>query len=282
MSRLPPQDDFGQLIDSILPDGRGLVCMISAYFDESYGEKPRIMCVAGLVYAGMKAIKFKKEWEPILRANNLDYFRMSECESGRKQFKGVPEPKRGRISTKLIGLTRELSIHGVAAAVSRDKYKSLAPPGWVRAYGTDYTACLMTVVNMVISWAKMNRPKDHIAFFFEKGPFEGEAREHLRKMSDDPVNKELFYHSISDSFVPKGEMSRPCEAADQFAWFVRKAMILPDRVGGGSYCETGRLPSFGEVRKDFKALVEGKRRQFILCNLNEEELQKLFQSQAPA
>jgi hypothetical protein len=269
-------DDFGALLSLLLPEGKGLVGVLAAYFDESgTDDESPVMCVAGYLFTAPKATVFTRRWNTALERAGVEYFRMSECAHGRGQFKGMPMERRIELERKLIELIRQYATHGFAVSMSRAEFEAAAPPEWRENLGGAYTACLMMCVMMVTKWADEHRYQGRIAYFFESGhQHASEANRHMENVAKVPSERAITRYA-SHTFVAKGSLSRPCEAADFLAWHMHKVLcdVLRSEKSGS--------PLKLELRKDFDALIEGRGSMYYRLNLRGDGLQELFAGQMP-
>jgi|HubBroStandDraft_4_1064222.scaffolds.fasta_scaffold62526_1 hypothetical protein len=76
--------------------------MYGCYLDESFDKKPSgFYTVGGFIAKGVPVFELARSWEKCLKRHGLDYYKASECESGRGQFaKYVANP------TKITGAER--------------------------------------------------------------------------------------------------------------------------------------------------------------------------------
>ena len=275
---LPPRDDFRQLLNAILPNGEGLVLVIRVYIDESGTDKQNpVVSTAGYIFSAAKATKFTRKWNKVLAKAGLDYFHTVDCLQGVGPYKRMTRDERDKLARSLIKLIRECAMRGVAVCLSEEEYNEKAPPGFRQQYGSYYTASVHMCMTGIAKWADEYGYNGRIAYIVEKGhPDWKEARRLLGAAAADPTNAErLRYDSLA--FVPKGEMARPCEAADYFAWHVRKHFGLrqPERF------YDDRILTHDDVRLDFGALQEGREGDYSLLKLTGPVLEGYFAMHGP-
>ena len=250
--------------------------MIQAYIDESgtHRQSP-VVCTAGYIFSAAKATKFTRKWNRELRKLGLDYFHTVDCVQGVGPYAEMEEGEPDVLCRKLIALIKDCAMQGVAVCLSEDEYNEKAPPGFRKQYGSYYTASVNMCMQGIARWADENQYEGKIAYFVEKGHEHWkEANRLLRAAAVDPINAErLRYDSLT--FVPKGEMSRPCEAADYFAWHVRKHFGLkqPERF------YDDQILTHDDVRLDFGALQDGREGDYTLLKLTGPVLEGYFATQ---
>ena len=239
--------------------------MIGAYFDES-GTDADIMCVAAMLFTVESAEAFENEWSRELDKAGIDYFHAREFFPGVGQFADMDQEERDLFGRKLISLSRRTAIGGQSVVLSQSEFKTKAPIWWKRALGSPYSGGLAQCIASVARWVSENRPDELIAYFFEAGSeWEGEARIRMELTCKDPVQRQAILHH-SDTFINKGvDGARPCEAADFFAWQIRKHTV-----------EAGRV-----MRKDFAALMDGQEEDYQLYHLSGRNLAEFFAAAKP-
>lgn len=69
--------------------------MFGCYLDESFDMKRSgFFAVGGFVGRGVAVFELDRNWEALLKRHRLEYFKASECESGKGQFaQYVADPK---------------------------------------------------------------------------------------------------------------------------------------------------------------------------------------------
>jgi Protein of unknown function (DUF3800) len=101
--------------------------VLQAFFDDS-GNEPSspLFVLAGLITTHEQWAKFSNEWQAILDGPpRLDYFKMAEAESLRKQFSmknGWNRESRDDTVLKLACLVSKYAIGGVYASLSHDNW----------------------------------------------------------------------------------------------------------------------------------------------------------------
>jgi hypothetical protein len=249
---------------------------VVSYFDESMSEgKLPITCVAGYIFEPSAYLEFDAGMKAILRKYKLCYFRAAECFHLTDQFKkydrNSPDPEL--IERDVIRLIRKHAVYGVAAAVSEALYLLLQPRVHEQIMGGCYSMLCQWCLGAVGRWAKENKLRGEVAYFFEAGcPSQSEANRDLNRISGVPALKRMYRYG-SHSFVPKAKM-RGLQAADLLAYFCRREAD-----------ELGRIladqPPLRNRRKDFQALIGTSKKELselkhIFQYFDDESLKELF------
>jgi hypothetical protein len=85
--------------------------MFGCYLDESFDmKKSGFYAVGGYIGGGVAVFELERQWESLLTKHKLEYFKASECESGKGQFAHyVVDPKKimAEERAKLDGISHE-------------------------------------------------------------------------------------------------------------------------------------------------------------------------------
>jgi Protein of unknown function (DUF3800) len=189
--------------------------MFTAYFDASgHPDDQKVMTVAGFVSSVKKWKRFEGEWDALLRAACVKYFRMSEFVSDQGEFdvgwKGQSEKRR-------------LFIDGLAKCLKRNVNKSFRMTLVLSDYakinnlymleeniGKPYTLCCVWCSAQLRKWAKTKKAERKLLYYFEDGDKDKGNFEHFheREFGELPL------------FLPKNK-SVAFQPADFAAWKVR-------------------------------------------------------------
>ncbi|MBZ5557572.1 MAG: DUF3800 domain-containing protein [Acidobacteriia bacterium] len=221
----PPAETgyFDRLLEILCPDGRGLVAMMEAYFDESgtHTGSP-VMCVAGFLFNPRNCRALERQWrsklETVRRKHpKVKYFHMKELAPGGGQFLGVPDDERQEIERHLVGLINQRKTYGIVVATKPDDFYNTMPTKWIEQYGHAYTTLCRHCVHVMGHWADKHHHHGRIAYFFESGAqHQAETNGLLAGIASDAVwSKKLRYgsHTFADKRVVL-----PLQAADVGAW----------------------------------------------------------------
>jgi len=241
-------DDFMQLVEAVTSTDGGLVALIQAYFDESYGDGG-VFCVAGYAFARMKCRQFDAAWAAMLAKWKLPYFRMSSCAHNRGVFEHLSRDECIAVEKEAIALIKRYAACGFAVTVDPVDFAKVAgQPGVDK---TPYEFCVSICLVAVSVWADgPGRPPCSLSYFFEAGDaHQGETSAVMEKVFRDP-HLRARYGYMSHTFVEKVN-ARPAQAADLLAW-----QWFTDR-------KRSKSGKFAESRKDLVELVGGDLRHQV-------------------
>jgi len=243
MSDVVEADDIGEaflsFLDALAPEPRDIVAIIEAYFDESYDD--RLLCVAGYGFKKSKCKEMDRQWRHMLRRKGLPYFRMSACAHHNEPFGHLSRSECDEVSREAIRLIRKYADRGFAVTVDEKEFEALVPIEAQISHGSAYDFCVWNCLMGVRLWLSDMPERVGAAYFFEAGHRHQSSAERLmrRLMNVPELRKEYRYRG--HAFVLK-EHSRPCQAADLFAWqwfqhAKRAEQGLPPRKDGAALME---------------------------------------------
>ncbi len=263
VERSDVESEFSDLLDAVLPLEGGLAVMLQAYFDESgTHEGSRVMCVSGYVFASSQAKKFTREWNKFLAANDIEYFRMSQCAGGHGPFKKFSTKQRESLVKQAVEIIVSRISAGFVCSISEEDYLSVVSKGWLKKYGSAYTILLQWCLASVGYWLDKGSYSGPVAYFFESGHRnQGEANK--KKVSEQ-------YRYCSHTFAGK-RLAVPLQAADFLAWewckFWRETYLDKARYPRLSFA---RVILAKQTYHETKHLDRRILRRFILENLESE------------
>lgn len=238
----PSGDDFMQIVDAVTPRADGVVALIQAYFDESYGDGG-VFCVAGYAFSRMKCRQFDAAWRAMLMKYRLPYFRMSSCAHNRGAFAHLTPDECIAVEKEAITLIKRYVSCGFAVTVDPADFAKVAgQPGVDK---TPYEFCVSMLLTAVSVWVERpGHAPSEISYFFEAGTTkQGETSATMERVFRDPHLRERYGY-MSHTFVSK-ENARPAQAADLLAW-----QWFTDH-------KRRKSGKFKGPRKDLAALVDG-------------------------
>jgi hypothetical protein len=204
--------DFDRLLDAVMPNPKGTVAMLEAYFDESERDRG-LFAVAGYAFAKAQAKSFSKEWFALFGTRGC---RMSELAAGNGRFRGVPSSERARLQKEAVKIITARISWGVAVSCDISEMDGLLPKH-ISGFEHAYPVCChmaMTMLGMLVTDRAMN---EQIAYFFETGhEFEGRARRFIEYMAKVPDEIKTSRH-CADAWVAK-DAALPLQAADMLVW----------------------------------------------------------------
>jgi Protein of unknown function (DUF3800) len=186
--------------------------VIRAYADESEKKDLGVFTVAGYLFTPDSCDPFEQEWRKALDScpRPLSEFKMSDCISGRKEFKNWTAEERTNIYRKLSQITGAYALLGISVSVDSESLSRICPSE------KPYSLAVSYFVYRVLHHVKKSGP---VSYFFDDG------REGLDKL--DVAFKRLKrnpnkYGKLSlylDSYTRADSKKIPqLQAADMIAW----------------------------------------------------------------
>ena len=208
--------DFEEILDAVLPEQDGIVTVLQAYFDESYGEDG-LLCVAGYVFTKAGARQLTKSWGHMLKKWGIPFFRMSACAHGNYPFDKFGAPTRDKIAREAIATITKCAAFAVANTVNEVEFNKKVPEGpWI-GNGRAYEFCVWNCLMGVSRYTERAGYKGKVAYFFEAGHARQTAANALMTALFSAPNLRADYRYAAHAFVGK-TASNPVQAADVLAW----------------------------------------------------------------
>ncbi|MGB9369513.1 MAG: DUF3800 domain-containing protein [Xanthobacteraceae bacterium] len=219
------------------------MALIESYFDESGShDGSPALGVAGFAFTKAGAAKLDQEWGSVLERYELPFFHMVDCAHGNPPFDRLTRDERIAVEKEMIALIRDNLLCGYGVSISEREYNEFFPDHV--PYGSAYSLCCWTCLEVVQHWIEANGIEGDAAYFFEAGhASQSEANRIMtRILSHEQLRRDYRYSS--HAFADKKKL-RPLQAADLLAWlqanqaqrFLRKEPTM---------------------RKDLAALMDGK------------------------
>lgn len=191
-----------EFIDFVSNDGRGIVVVFQAYFDESgtHTNSPLVV-VAGW-------IGNRKAWESFIEEWNLSLEKV-----GISGFH-AKDPKCEALKIPLAKAILKRNLYAVAWAVTRSDFRNNVSNRFMNQFGNEYSTCAYHCVGSVMKYMKDNGYYE-VALVFEDGqPNSNIIHETVSSMIASPEDTRL----ISIDFLFKNNSrSIPLQAADFLA-----------------------------------------------------------------
>lgn len=212
-----PDEHFGRLLEVLLPAGGHVAMLAEVYVDESgTGKNEPYLALGGYIFTADKARDMVAPWRAMLQEFGIEYFRMSECAHGNKQFKDIPLPRRIACEMRAIELTRSYSECGFGVVISRRDYEEVVPVEYRGIIGSPYTFSLRLCLTNARYWAEQKSGYEgRFAYFFESGC--ADQSEANRVMCESYQTKPERFRFESHTFADKRTVL-PLQAADLLAW----------------------------------------------------------------
>jgi hypothetical protein len=190
--------------------------LVDAFFDESGShDGAPILCVAGYLMSARQADRLRLEWNAVLAARKLPYFRMSECAHGNGTFANLTKSERIQVQTRMIQIIKRYTAHGLGVTVNEAEfYKYMTNRSLI---SDPYTFCAQVLLAGVSSWLEGNKAVSGVGYHFESG--------HKNQRISNVVITTMFINEgakrrhryARHSFVSK-EAEPAVQAADLLAW----------------------------------------------------------------
>jgi hypothetical protein len=226
------------------------VMMFGCYLDESFDKKPSgFYAVGGFMGQGVAAFELDRSWDRCLKRHGLEYFKASECESGKGNFaKFVVDPanitdaERKHLDSishdfcKIIGHPVEydprsfLALFGVAVG-QKDFYEVIAKPEACAVLGKNPYRLTYDLAMIYAAWAMKQvgegEPSHCASFVCD------EDREHVEiapaayhdlKKANPVAAQYMCTFSTADD-----KQCNPLQAADLVIYEIRKALKYSKR-----------------------------------------------------
>lgn len=255
---------LAQLLDAVLPDGKGMVVMLQAYFDESgtQGDSPALL-VAGYLFEPQRCLALETDWSIALKEAGVSIFHATDCAGGWGEFKDMDRKGRDELYLKLLNLIRRDATVGMVVQVKEADFRQAVPAGWEKRFGGAYAACATLCLQAVGRWCRDNSRDDRVAYFLESGhQCAGEAFHFMEFIAQFPVMRDL-YRWHSHTFVSK-KSTVPLQTADILAWELNKENV-----------ERSFFPRRRPLRKSIGALTDVPT---TVMHLEQGRLKKYFAS----
>ena len=207
---------FLRMVETMLPEGGIGMVQVEAYFDESGSHRGApILCVAGYLFDSREVPKFVQEWNAVLRAFNLPFFRMSACAHGAEPFNKLSKPDRIIVASEMIRIIKKRSIRGIAVTVNEKQFRQ-----HINGYyliGGSYSFLVNSLLAGVGEWIDANPFVKRVAYFFEAGHASQSEANRIMSEIFKPPELQAAYRYGGHAFVEKTQTSA-IQAADLLAW----------------------------------------------------------------
>ena len=204
---------------------------LQAVIDDSGKGVPPVYVLAGFVLSEYKWTIFAEHWQSILnKPPNVSYFKMQEAAGLRKEFLRFSTKQRDAKVGELVKLITDYRPLALIDVMPQDVYESIFK-GKI-AKGLDYPYFLPYHEIMGTLWRyqynKDWHPDEKVEFIFDEQGKESELSQRLWPFTANDVPDAV------KKFVGKAPIHRnekeflPLQAADLFAWHVRRHHECPD------------------------------------------------------
>ena len=159
----------------LLPEGRGLLVMLRAYFDDSgTHDGSRIVVMGGLVGTPTQWTLFDEQWkaklaEPLKDKPQLSSFSLGDCARGRNEFRSYTEPERDWVRHDFRQIIIEIALIGVAFAIDGEAWRELVVGRYRKELGSALQNCAEQCVAYALQCAEPHPEGDAVAVMFDAG-----------------------------------------------------------------------------------------------------------------
>jgi hypothetical protein len=144
--------------------------MFTAYFDASGTPADTVLTMAGYVSDAKKWGKFEQRWQRILDDAEVRQFHMTECVSGKGDYKGWAPEKRKQFIADLSDCARKYTNKRFSATVIVGDFNRADAEFQIHEYlGYPYALCGASCIEHVLVWAHNRQVKNKIVYLFEDG-----------------------------------------------------------------------------------------------------------------
>jgi hypothetical protein len=200
--------------------------MLKAFADDSGsgGDSPWYV-LAGYVGTVSDWIGFEPEWRKVLSAYpHIDYFKSSEAESLKGQFLGVSLEERNKKLDTLIEVIGRHSQRAIYVRTRQKDYNEIIKPNVPEIWDDAYFFLMPSFISAVLAAEKYSGGQEPVEFVLDSSErLDRQARRLYGQLQDLP---QFAGRMVNVSFRNDKEFL-PLQAADLFAWQVRRAFCAP-------------------------------------------------------
>lgn len=152
------------------PDAKFMV--LTAYLDESYGDKNQPLTIAGFVASAIAWGQFCDDFKTLLEDNGVQRFHAKKFRKRNGEFKGWPDGKYGLFNGKFLELINKHLDSGFIVYLDLNEYHSIyAAPGLPKKARKDtpYGLCMRAFIYQVIVHYENRHEELPVNFVLEHG-----------------------------------------------------------------------------------------------------------------
>jgi hypothetical protein len=219
--------------------------MFGCYLDESFDmKKSGFYAVGGYVGGGVAIFELERQWERLLTKHKIEYFKASECESGKGQFaqyavdaKKITPKERSKLDSishefcRLIGSPVKFddraffALYGTAI-VQKDFYDLISQPKAKAVLGESPYRLAYDMAMIQAAWAMKhldkNRNKHGVSFVCDEHEENADTAP-VAYLSLKKTNREAARYMGTFSMADEKRCA-PLQAADAVIYEVRKVL----------------------------------------------------------
>jgi hypothetical protein len=209
----PVWDD---ILEIPLPDGRGLIAVLRAFFDESERDESGVFCVAGCLFEPRAATAFGLEAQRVFGPyGGMHHVDLVHRNLG---FKGIGDSDRDRLVVHAADMVKRHITAGVIVSCWTQDVKNFSPD-WIRGFSHAYSICCHFAAVSLGGWLRDRYPSGSggVAYIIENNEVHAsEAAMFFNAAAHEPGIAD-FYQYRSHAFVGKADAPQ-LGAADFLAW----------------------------------------------------------------
>jgi len=210
---------------------RKLVVLQAVIDDSGKGDKP-VFVLAGFVLGAYKWTVFADQWRAILdEPPKIDYFKMKEAWNFTGQFKMFSTKARDEKLRKLVSLITAHKPLAIKEVVPHELYDRFFKGKVAKAVDYPYFLISHNIIGLLLIYQHRNQLhlNDTVDFVFDEQGKESDAMQRAWSFSRDIMVPELKPMLGSRPITRDEKIFLPLQAADLFAWQVRRFYLEKSR-----------------------------------------------------
>lgn len=163
---------FREMIRTFLPDGKGVMALLRAYFDDSGTHKGSpVVVFGGLIGTDIQWESFDEAWraklaEPLPGKPRLSKFHLSSCMAADGEFRDYKPVEREAVAGAFRDIILDYGLASTASAVDRAAWDELVSGNLRRVLGSALQPCFLKCIDRALEFAKS---RGYVAIMFDKG-----------------------------------------------------------------------------------------------------------------
>lgn len=248
---------FDRMIEILQPDGKGLLGMIEAYFDESERDTG-FFAVAGYGFVPDHAREFDREWREIL--GPIRAFHATDVANFKDEFKDFTPKTRDALVIRAVEIVTKHIEVAVGFSCRRADFESGAIN--LRGLREPYSYFCHLCMQEIGNWMRAQHIDGDVAYFFDQGNFFKKEASALMNLAINLPEVGELYRRRSHIFARSDDVT-PLQAADLLVWEWTK------------YQDDTVDQKIRPLRKSLEALFDS--RKYRMRHLSAESLSKLYE-----
>jgi hypothetical protein len=206
---------------------RLMIPMLRAYMDDSgSGGDSAYYVLSGVCGPVVSWVEFEEQWQAVLDDHpRIEYFKMSEAESRKREFQGVSIEERDGKLKRFIDVISKFKLLEFSCYVKQSDFDEVVRPFLPQKYHDPYFFLFPGVIESCVRYAGLEHHGAQVDFIFDESqkierlaqPFYGQLR--FRPRYKKSVG--IIEHRSDRVFLP-------LQAADLIAWQTRRFLCCRD------------------------------------------------------